>query len=99
MPNNRAKTDKFSPIFSRQVWDLSGVCSESSKGGAGTARVTHEWLAHKGGVLCAAFSGNRLYTGGADKVVRVWERGSDGQYAAASVLVGHRGSVCVVKIR
>lgn len=81
------------------MWDLSGVCSESGDERAGTAKVIQEWLAHKGGVLCAAVSGSRLYTGGADKAVRVWERGPDGQYTAAQVLVGHRGSVCVVKIR
>ena len=48
--------------------------------------------AHEGGAHALAYapSGERLYTGGADRAVRVWEAGSG---AAAGVLAGCMGTV------
>jgi len=74
----------------------SGACDRSivvwEKDGGGNMVVVGALRGHSQSILCLAVVSDLLFSGSADKTIRIW-RGADKSYSCLAVLEGHRGPV------
>ncbi|KAG4203673.1 hypothetical protein ERO13_A05G415100v2 [Gossypium hirsutum] len=72
--------------------DRSIVVWEKDDGGDGMA-VAGALRGHTKSILCLAVVSDLVCSGSADKTIRIWRRGVDGNYSCLAVLEGHEGPV------
>ncbi|KAL4282373.1 hypothetical protein GQ457_03G015300 [Hibiscus cannabinus] len=72
--------------------DRSIVVWEKDDGGNGMA-VAGALRGHTKSILCLAVVSDLVCSGSADKTIRIWRRGVDGNYSCLAVLEGHKGPV------
>ncbi|KAJ6293997.1 hypothetical protein OIU76_022135 [Salix suchowensis] len=74
----------------------SGACDRSivvwEKDGGGNMVVLGGLRGHTESILCLAAVSDLMFSGSADKTIRIW-RGADRSYSCLAVLDGHRGPV------
>ncbi|KAB5524929.1 hypothetical protein DKX38_022678 [Salix brachista] len=74
----------------------SGACDRSivvwEKDGGGNMVVLGGLRGHTESILCLAAVSDLMFSGSADKTIRIW-RGADRSYSCLAVLEGHRGPV------
>ncbi|OVA14353.1 WD40 repeat [Macleaya cordata] len=77
----------------------SGACDRSivvweKDGGGGTGMVVVGALrGHTKAILCLGIVSDLVFSGSADKTVRIWRRGVDNGYSCLAILEGHTGPV------
>jgi hypothetical protein len=76
-----------------RMWHLpalagGSVAQDASRYGM---QLVKEWKAHTGGVTCMCAGDGRLYTGGRDAAVRVWDACE--AYKQTACMKGHRGQI------
>ncbi|KAK8656158.1 hypothetical protein V6N13_108716 [Hibiscus sabdariffa] len=72
--------------------DRSIVVWEKDEGDNGM-EVAGALRGHTKSILCLAVVSDLVCSGSADKTIRIWRRGVDGNYSCLAVLEGHKGPV------
>ncbi|PIA62256.1 hypothetical protein AQUCO_00200323v1 [Aquilegia coerulea] len=101
--NTLALSNDGSTLYSGAC-DRSILVWEKDDGGGGAESGCHMVVVgalrgHTKSILCLTLASDLVFSGSADKTVRIWRRGFDRSYSCLAVLEGHKGPVkCLAAI-